>query len=125
MRLFLIVILVTLNSALGYCQEAEFFVKQATYKFKKTKEGELLEHIYSFKNTGSSPLIISDYKVECTCTKVFLPKEPVQPGKIGTIKVTFDSKGKSYFQDRIIFLNTNTKKKTEKLRFKVYIEPKV
>jgi len=113
-----------INSALGFGQEAEFFVKKPVHKFPKTAEGVLLEHSFTVVNTGKAPLIISDYKVECACTKVFLPKEPISPGKSAVIKVTFDSEGKAYYQDRIIFLQTNTKKKTEKLRFKVFVEPK-
>jgi len=124
MRLVLTILLIILNSAPGFGQEAVFFCKQSTYKFPKTKEGVQLEHHFTVVNTGKKPLIISDYKVQCTCTKVYLPKEPIAPGKSAEINVTFDSEGKSYYQDRIIDLTTNTKRKTEKLRFKVYIEPK-
>lgn len=123
MRLVLTIILIAMNSALGFGQEAEFFCKQSTFKFPKTKEGVQLEHTFTVTNTGKKPLIISDYKVECTCTKVYLPKEPIAPGKSAQIRVTFDSDGKAFYQDRIIDLKTNTKRKTEKLRFKVYIEP--
>lgn len=112
-----------INSALGFGQEAEFFVKKPVHKFPKAQEGILLEHSFTVVNTGDSPLIISEYKVECTCTKAILPTDPILPGKSAIIKVTFDTEGKSYYQDRIIFLQTNTKKKTEKLRFKVFVEP--
>jgi hypothetical protein len=124
MRFVLTCIVIALNSALGFSQEAEFFVKQPTHKFPKTNEGKLLEHTFVVTNTGKSPLVISGYKVECTCTKAFLPKEPILPGKSGVIKITFDSEGKAFYQDRIIYLETNTKRKTEKIRFKVYVEPK-
>ena len=124
MRFVLTVCVITFFSSFGFGQEAEINFKQATFKFPKTKEGVVLEHNYSFTNTGNAPLIISDYKVECSCTKVFLPKEPILPGKSGIIKVIFDSEGKAFYQDRLIYLSSNTKQKTEKLRFKVYIEPK-
>jgi hypothetical protein len=124
MRFVLTVCVITFISTFGFGQEAEINFKQATFKFPKTKEGVVLEHSYSFTNTGNVPLIISDYKVECSCTKVFLPIEPILPGKSGVIKVIFDSEGKAFYQDRLIYLSSNTKQKTEKLRFKVYIEPK-
>lgn len=123
MRSVLILILV-LNSAFLLSQEAEFFVKPASYKFPDAKEGDQLEYTFKVTNTGKKPLIISAYHVECTCTKVFLPKEPVMPGATAGIRVTFDSEGKSYYQDRIIYLDTNTKRKKEKLRFKVFVAPK-
>jgi hypothetical protein len=53
-----------------------------------------------------------------------VPKEPIAPGKSGVIKITFDTNGRTFYQDRVIILNTNTKKKEEKVRFKVYVEPK-
>lgn len=113
-----------LNSALGFGQVAEFSLEQTLVKFPKTKEGVVLEHTFVFTNTGSTPLIISDYSVACKCTKVILPKEPVLPGKTGEIKITFDTEGKFYQQDREVLLTMNTKKKIAKLRFKVFVIPR-
>lgn len=113
-----------MNSALGFGQVAEFSLTENVFKFPKTKEGIVLEHVFIVTNTGTAPLIINDYSVECKCTKVVLPKEPILPGKKGEIKITFDTEGKYYQQDRIILLSTNTKKKVHKLRFKVFVIPK-
>lgn len=123
MRSVLLIILF-LNSALGFAQEAEFFVKGATFKFPDAKEGELLEHVFNVSNTGKKPLLISAYKVECSCTKAYFSKDPILPGESSQIKITFDTEGKSYYQDRIIYFTTNTKRKKEKLRFKVFVSPK-
>ena len=116
---------IILNSAIGFSQSAEFFVKKPVIKFPKAKEGIVIEHEFTVINKGKAPLIISDYEVECSCTKAFYTKEPILSGESAIIKITFETEGKSYFQDRIIYLKTNTKKKTEKLRFKVFVEPKV
>jgi hypothetical protein len=124
MRLLFAIIILALSSATGFGQEAEFDIKESTHKFPNTKEGVVLEHEYSFLNTGKAPLIFNGYSVQCTCTKVIVPKEPVLPGQKGVIKVSFDTEGRTFYQDRIITINTNTKKKVEKLRFKVYVEPK-
>ncbi|MCF8417037.1 MAG: DUF1573 domain-containing protein [Crocinitomicaceae bacterium] len=124
MRLLFAIIILALNSALGFGQVAEFSLKQSVHKFPSTNEGKVLEHEFVFTNTGTIPLIFDGYSVACTCTKLILPETPIQPGKQGVIKLTFDTEGKSFYQDRIIYLKTNTKKKTEKLRIKVYVEPK-
>lgn len=113
-----------MNTALGFSQEAVFSLKEPTYKFPKTNEGVVLEHTYIFTNTGTVPLIINEYSVACTCTKVEFSKEPVAPGKTGMIKIIFDTGGKYYLQDREILLSVNTKKKIQKLRFKVFVIPK-
>jgi LEA14-like dessication related protein len=124
MRLFFAIIIIALNSALGLGQVAEFHVDKATIKFPKTAEGKLLEHTYKITNEGSVPLIISDYEVACSCTNAILPTNPIQPGETFDLKVTFDTNGKYYFQDRTVILYTNTKKGKETLRFKVKVIPR-
>jgi hypothetical protein len=124
MRLFFAIIIIALNSALGFGQEAEFSIDKAVHKFPKTYEGVMLEHEFEITNTGNAPLVISDYSVSCSCTKAHLPESPIPPGQSYNLKITFDTHGKYYFQDRIIYLKTNTKKQTHKLRFKVNVVPR-
>lgn len=125
MKFFFAILIAILSSAPGFGQVAEFSIKEPLHKFPKTQEGTVLTYTYTFTNTGKAPLIISGYTVACTCTKVDLPDGPIAPGQKGTIKITFDTEGRTYYQDRVIILNTNTKRKTEKIRFKVYVEPKI
>ena len=110
-------------STFGYTQP-EISVDKPTVKFKKTVEGKLLEHNFMITNTGTAPLIVSDYKVACPCTKLVLPEAPILPGESFQLKLTFDTNGKYYQQDRAIYLQTNTEKGTFKLRIKVNVIPK-
>ncbi len=112
-----------MNSALGFGQVAEFSFDKTVHKFPDVKEGIVLEHFFVVKNTGQVPLIFSDYKVACACTKVELPTQPILPGEEYKLRVTFDTKGKYYFQDRVISLIANTKKEEHKLRIKVNVIP--
>lgn len=113
-----------MNSAIGLGQSAEFlFEGKKNMKWENTDEGVLLEHYFVFSNSGNQPLLIQDARVACPCTKVDFPKKPVLPGATDSIRVTFDTTDKYYYQDRIIELVSNTKK-TEKLRLKVYVTPK-
>ena len=104
-----------------FAQEAEFSLEEKVHKFPKTIEGELLEHSFAIINTGIDSLIISDYKVSCPCTKAILPEKPIAPGASFDLKVTFDTNGKFDFQDRAVYLVTNTKNELEKVRFKVKV----
>jgi hypothetical protein len=122
MKLSVAVILLILNSAFGFGQTAEFFVKTPLHKFPKTTEGVQLKHTFEVTNNGEVPLIVSKYEVACSCTKVTLPG-PIAPGDVGKIVVEFDTNGKYYLQDRKVILHTNTKRKLEYLRFKVYVIP--
>ena len=83
-----------------------------------------LSKLQSVHENKTFDLIISSFSVACTCTKVEFSKAPVSPGKTGTVKITFDTNGKYYLQDREILLTVNTKKKIQKLRFKVFVIPK-
>ena len=124
MKLYFTIIFIALNSAFGFGQTADFSIDKLVHKFPKTQEGGILEHFYTIKNTGSIPLVFSDYKVTCSCTKLYLPSEPILPGEVFKLRLTFDTDGKYFFQDRIIYLQANTKKGTHKLRMKVNVIPK-
>lgn len=116
-------VIVSLISAVSLAQAPKFEVDNAVHKFPDTREGEILSHVFVITNTGNAPLIISDYKVACPCTRAELPSNPVMPGESYKMKVTFNSKGKYEWQDRAVLLQTNTKKKEEKLRIKVFVIP--
>jgi hypothetical protein len=78
------------------------------FDFQTVNEGEIVKHIYKFKNTGDVPLIISNCKGSCGCTVPTWPKEPIQPGADGEIKVEFNSKGKPGPQRKQVTVTANT-----------------
>lgn len=44
---------------------------------------------FVFTNTGTEPLVLSNVQTSCGCTVPSWPKEPILPGKKGTIKVNY------------------------------------
>ncbi len=44
---------------------------------------------FIFTNTGTEPLVLSNVQTSCGCTVPSWPKEPILPGKKGTIKVNY------------------------------------
>ena len=102
--------------------QAKIKFEEKSFKFPKTKEGILLEHDYKFTNEGDQPLSISNIKVACTCTKFEFPKDSVQPGKSGTIHVTFDTNKKYGWQNRTLSVFSNASNNPEIIRFKVMVE---
>ena len=119
----LILSILFFKTALGFCQEAVFNVKYPVVKFPKTQEGIRRNYVFEFTNTGSEPLEFYSFEVDCPCIEVTIPKYPIKPKEEGRIEVVFDTKGKLYHQDRAIFLITNTSRKREKLRFKIFVVP--
>jgi hypothetical protein len=49
-------------------------------------KGEKIKAVFKVKNTGKSPLVISEVKGSCTCTVADFPKKPILAGEIGEIK---------------------------------------
>lgn len=124
MKQFIAILYIFLNSALGFGQVAEFYFKKPLHKFPKTKEGEVLKHYFVFKNKGKAPLQIQSFSVGCHCTKIEFPDYPVLPGQTDSIKLIFDSTGKTGQQNRSIIITSNAKRKETILDFEVYVIPK-
>lgn len=86
--------------------------------FGQITQGEIVSTSFRFKNAGQSALIISSAQGSCGCTVPEWPKEPIQPGEEGVIKVTFDSNGKSGMQNKTITLVANTIPNTKVIALK-------
>ncbi|MCC6410910.1 MAG: DUF1573 domain-containing protein [Saprospiraceae bacterium] len=78
------------------------------FDFGSTDEGEIVKHIFKFKNTGNEPLVISNAKGSCGCTVPTWPKEPVPPGGVGELKIEFNTKGKPGRQSKRVTVTANT-----------------
>lgn len=78
------------------------------HHFGTIDEGDKVEHIFTFKNTGSEPLILEKCKGSCGCTVPTCPKEPIMPGASGEIKVVFNSRGKKNHQEKRVTITANT-----------------
>ena len=99
--------------------------KQAVIKFDKEEhdfgtllQGEVVSYSFHFTNTGNVPLIISEVGSSCGCTVGDYPREPINPGKSGAIKVTYDSSGHHGFQSRVLTVMSNTQPAKTTLRIK-------
>ena len=66
-------------------------LSDSQFDFGDIKKGKTVEHVYEVTNTGKNPLIISSVKPGCGCTAPDHTKEPILPGKKGTITLKFDS----------------------------------
>lgn len=82
------------------------FVETA-FDFGQVKEGEVVEHVYTFNNTGTSPIILSRVSASCGCTTPSYTQTPILPGKSGEIKVSFDSNGQVGKQQKIVTVVSN------------------
>ena len=88
----------SLVTLLASCSEDGSDSSNARIKFTETEFafGKIAHksdgtHEFEFENTGKVPLVITNVKSSCGCTIPSYPKEPVETGKKGIIKVKYDT----------------------------------
>ena len=86
----------------------KFTFEATSHDFGTVKEGDVVEHVFKFTNTGKAPISISNARGSCGCTVPEWPKEPIDPGASNEIKVRFNSKGKSGRQVKPVTITANT-----------------
>ena len=103
--------------------------KQAAIKFEKEEhdfgtllQGEVVTYSFHFTNTGNMPLIISEVGSSCGCTVGDYPRKPIEPGKTGDIKATYNSSGHHGFQSRFLTVMSNTNPAKTTLRIKATVQ---
>lgn len=72
--------------------------KAATIKWETLEQnlGDVKQKVptlveFTFTNTGDKPVMILDAEASCGCTKLTFKREPVAPGKTGTISTVYVS----------------------------------
>lgn len=81
---------------------------ETSYNFGEITEGALVKHSFKFKNTGKTPLIITDVQTTCGCTVPSWNKNPIHPSQTDEISVEFNSEGKEGKMDKPITIIANT-----------------
>ena len=110
-KIFLL--LMMLANLVAYAQQ-----EQPEIKFDKTvhnfgtfsEKTPVQTAVFAFTNIGKAPLIINQAIASCGCTIPSYTKEPIMPGEKGTVKVTYNGKGKfpGHFK-KSITIRTNGK----------------
>jgi len=97
--------------------------EETEYDFGKIPQGQEVEHIFKFKNTGDAPLIVTNARSSCGCTIPEKPEGPVAPGETGEILVKYNGSGLNGIS-KTITITANTANGTEQLKIKAFVEPK-
>lgn len=76
---------------------------------------QLINLVYTVKNTGNADLVIEKVSVSCECTTAELEKSTIQPGESTELRVKFDPAEDNLFGEiqRIIYLRSNDTDKPE------------
>lgn len=93
-----------------------FKFEEENHNFGEVPEGPTAEYDFNFVNTGKEPIIISEAHGSCGCTVPTYSKEPVYPGKKGTIHVVYTTERRPGMINKEIIINSNAKQQPMTLR---------
>jgi hypothetical protein len=82
--------------------------EESEHDFGNITQANRVSHTFTFKNTGSTPLVIESASAMCGCTVPEWPKEPIAPGESGKLSVEFDPTGKMGQQSKQVTIRANT-----------------
>ena len=79
--------------------------REGAWDFGNIPQGIPVTHIFEYSNSGKEPLIVSQATASCGCTTPVWTKEPVLPGKMGTVAVTFNASKEGSFAKTVTVLS--------------------
>lgn len=94
---------------------SSFAMVAQTISFSSTKhdfgtirqeDGDVTAY-FDFKNEGTAPLVITNVRTSCGCTRPTWPKEPIEPGQSGTISATYRASTRPYYFQKTITVYSN------------------
>ena len=97
--------------------------EENSHDFGTMTEGEEVSYVFTFRNNGRVPLIITSAVSSCGCTVPKFPHQPVPPGEKGELEVLFNSTGKTGAQRKTIAVRANTSPPVTLLTITALVEP--
>lgn len=95
------------------------------HDFGEIQEGDIVEAVFEFTNTGKNDLLISHAVGSCGCTIPSYPRNiPIKPGESGEIEINFDSTNMPNLQSKLIKVFANVPSGSVFLRIQALVEPK-
>ena len=93
------------------------------HDFGEIINGTPVETVFTYKNTGEAPLVITDVKSSCGCT---VPQDwsrlPLAPGESGKFSVKFNGSGANKIT-KTITVTANTEKGSEVVKITAFVKP--
>ncbi len=104
--------------------KAEIRFTETSYNFGTIAEkGGKVTHEFEFVNAGEAPLVIIDATAECGCTRPEFPTKPIEPGKKGVIKVTFNPLGRPGGFTKAVTVKSNGKPSKSRIKINGVVNP--
>ena len=106
-------------------QQPVITFEKTEHDFGKINEADgRVSVVFSFKNEGMAPLILSNVRASCGCTTPTWTKEPVEPGQTGSITVTYNPNGRPGRFQKTVTITSNATEATKRVYIKGEVIPK-
>ncbi|RYZ53372.1 MAG: DUF1573 domain-containing protein [Sphingobacteriales bacterium] len=102
----------------------KFSFKKETHDFGQLAEGPAADYEFEFTNTGKKPIIISNAQASCGCTTPKWTKDPILPGKKGSIKVTYNTANRPGPFNKDVIITSNAQQSPMILHIKGNVKAK-
>lgn len=121
--IFTLAAIISITTALA--QKAKIHSDELVYNFGTIAEADgLASHVFTVKNSGDAPLVITRVTASCGCTRPEWTKSPIAPGKSGKVKITYNPKGRPGPFYKTVSIFSNGKRGSYSLAIKGNVTPK-
>lgn len=114
---------ITMSYAQNTAANDNIVFNQTIYDYGTITQGSDGLCEFTFINKGSKPLTLTNVRASCGCTSPEWPREPILPGKKGTIKVKYNTNLVGSFS-KSITVSSNAVNSSVVLQIKGNVEAK-
>ena len=125
MKKILSTLCMALTAVAMMAQEPVITFTKTEHDFGKINEADgRVSVVFEFKNEGMAPLVLSNVRASCGCTTPTWTREPIEPGKTGSITVTYNPNGRPGRFQKTVTITSNATEPTKKVYIKGEVIPK-
>ncbi len=106
-------------------QQPVITFERTEHDFGKINEADgKVTTIFTFKNEGMEPLVLSNVRASCGCTTPKWPRQPIEAGQTGEITVTYNPNGRPGRFTKTVTITSNATEPTKRVTIKGEVIPK-
>jgi len=125
MRKFSFLFIALLTFSMLSAQKPVITFEKNSHDFGKINEEDgKATIIFNFTNKGNAPMVVSRVQASCGCTTPTWTKEPIEPGKKGSITVTYNPLGRPGAFTKTITVYSNSSEEAVNLTIRGEVIPK-
>lgn len=95
--------------------------EESEHDFGRVVAGEQVVWYFQYRNEGDAPLMIKKASASCGCTVPEFDRQPLAPGEKSTLKVVYNSTGRSGLESKTVTIESNAENNIVRLKLKAEV----